>query len=347
MISTDHTAPSLRRCMQGGAALLLGALLLVAPPRVAGATAPPSSPPPAPTSMLVCDEPFHDFGTLAWGGISEHSFTLRNVGTHTVTLLRIHSSCGCLKGTADWTSVAPGETVAVAARMDTTGRAGQTRASLRVQTTARQSPYVLLRSTVEVPAPFDLTPSVVAFGRLRPDAAEERRLVLRGRAESLRPVEVVTDHDRITARIEPGSEAGESVIVVQTVPPLELGALMGAIHIRTDHAIMTALRVPVTGAVGSPIKVVPARLTLQGPTGRTLRRSLLVRPGTLREFAVLEVVPPDGVTADVTPLSDAGCRITLSGLKVERGLIYAPVRIFTSSEELPEIEVPITVLAEP
>lgn len=89
--------------------LLCGLLLTALLPSVASARKP--EPAPEGQACLTIESSVHDFGQVPRrGGDLVHEFTYRNTGTAPLVLLRVFSSCSCLRASYSKRPVAPGAT---------------------------------------------------------------------------------------------------------------------------------------------------------------------------------------------------------------------------------------------
>ncbi|MEW5826144.1 MAG: DUF1573 domain-containing protein [Candidatus Bipolaricaulota bacterium] len=112
------------------------------------------------------------------GSVVTKTFTLRNTGDETLTITRVLASCGCTATTLEKNELAPGETVDLTARVDTTGFSGTVVKTVSVQSNDPVQPSLVLRMTLRIqPSPEapvsaseDETPSALAAAS--PTAAE-------------------------------------------------------------------------------------------------------------------------------------------------------------------------------
>jgi len=79
------------------------------------------------------EESKYDFGSVAQGGIVEHTFKFKNTGTAPLVISNIGVSCGCT--TPDWTRdpVMPGKTGSVTAKFNSTGKMGMQNKVLTIE----------------------------------------------------------------------------------------------------------------------------------------------------------------------------------------------------------------------
>jgi rhodanese-related sulfurtransferase len=77
------------------------------------------------TPVLGVDTVTYDFGSVAEGTVVTHTFVLTNRGDETLTITGTRASCGCTTTALSKSSLAPGESVTLEARVDTSHFGGR------------------------------------------------------------------------------------------------------------------------------------------------------------------------------------------------------------------------------
>jgi hypothetical protein len=186
-------------------------------------------------------EEFHcDFGAVPRGLALVHYFHLTNNTGLRVTLGNVRVSCGCTSARAQQTELAPGQSTAVVAVMDTERFQGPRQVTIFVE--FLQPDFAEVRLVVQANSRDDivLTPPAVAFGEIRkgasPSAAVTVSLfgnsqwrVAGAAAEShyvrttlaALPGSLSQVNYRLTARLRPDTPAGKwfTVVWLQTNDP--------------------------------------------------------------------------------------------------------------------------------
>ena len=96
------------------------------------------------SQSIVFDSTVHDFGTIQEGEIVTALFPFENVGDKAVEILRVLPSCNCTAVLASSKSVSPGATGEIKVTLDSLGRLGRQRHTVRVMTTAKLQSKVSL-----------------------------------------------------------------------------------------------------------------------------------------------------------------------------------------------------------
>lgn len=110
-------------------------LLLIVTLRVAVVAAP----------RISVGTPVYDFGEVLEGIAVVHTFILSNIGDEPLSIERVWTSCGCTTTALAKTNLAPGESVALEAIVDTAGFSGTISKSIYVESNDPVTPKLTLR----------------------------------------------------------------------------------------------------------------------------------------------------------------------------------------------------------
>ena len=85
---------------------------------------------------ITFEEVKYDFGSVAQGGIVDHTFKFKNTGNAPLVISNIGVSCGCT--TPEWTKapVMPGKTGSITAHFNSTGKIGMQNKVLTIESNA-------------------------------------------------------------------------------------------------------------------------------------------------------------------------------------------------------------------
>lgn len=110
--------------------------------------------------------PLFDFGVVTEGVIVARSFVVTNIGDAPLTIRAIRATCGCTATTdLAGTALAPGESVALAVRVDTSGFSGAIAKDVRISSNDPATPEAVLwmLGTVTPLPPYQITPGDVRY----------------------------------------------------------------------------------------------------------------------------------------------------------------------------------------
>jgi len=127
--------------------------------------------------QIQFDEMKYDFGSVAQGGIVEHTFKFKNTGTAPLIISNIGVSCGCT--TPSWTKdpVMPGKTGNVVAKFNSTGKMGMQNKVLTIESNsaAGNAMVSLVGEVKDASAMVDSTPMKAAESAVNMDAADGKQ----------------------------------------------------------------------------------------------------------------------------------------------------------------------------
>ena len=303
----------------------------------------------APAPRIAVDQPVYDFGKQPNNRVIEHTFEIRNTGDVTLEIQGIRSTCGCTVGTLDTDLVAPGDVLPLTARYDLRGRRGAQQSILTVRTSDPHQPDTRLTLIGEAVETLRVQPRRVHFGHL--PAGERTSLAVQ--------IEGVHDQPFELTKAETGT-AHFSIRATETVHPhhyrvtIEVdtsegaGFLRDVAEIHTTHPDGPVIEIALHAQVEGPLRVAPERITLMGGTDRPVTRYVVVRPGSVRDFKITNVTPPqNNIRVNVMDLKEQGYRIQLSNVRATDDLAGQSLKISTTTEAMPHIEIPFEILAVP
>jgi len=219
--ATAHPRAVARRGLFGPLALLPLLPLLLTSAAPAGSAQDPSGgfgPPAIPTKpqpQIEVPESEHSFGTVYQGTVVTHSFTVRNRGTATLRISKVHSNCGCTSSYHD-EEIPPGGEGRVELRIDTADLSGgPQRKNATISSDDPAAPQVTLWMAGEI-VPL-LVPAVMSI-RLNGICEEAKEGRFRFAPGTDRPTEV------LAARLREGRAE------VVSFDPLEGGGI--EVHLR-------------------------------------------------------------------------------------------------------------------
>ena len=160
--------------------------------------------------------------------------------------------------------------------------------------------------------------------------------------------EVATGNPHVTAELTGEPTGKQFTIVVRTLDTLPKGQTHGRIRIDTDSEKNPLLNVPFQYNVVGELAVAPNEIAMVEQADVELTRNVVVRPGTVKEFEVTEVVPPlDVIQSSVRDMAGNGYMIQLKNIPPTMELNGKSLLIRTNAEGMEEISVPFRVVKRP
>lgn len=117
--------------------------------------------------MISVDNPIYAV-TVQSGSLVAHSFVVTNIGDETLVLANVYTSCGCTTADLAKHDLAPGESIAIDAKVNTAGFRGTVTRTISVESNDPTSPTAVLQivmTIAETTAPTiqEISPSDLAL----------------------------------------------------------------------------------------------------------------------------------------------------------------------------------------
>lgn len=331
----------IRTCL---ACLLLPAIM---PSAVRGDAPSTNAAPDAPPSpRIVCAEPEYDFGDRMNTATVLHTFKIRNAGSATLRINKVSASCGCTVATISRKQVPPGETATLRARLNLRGRRGMQKKSIKIKSNDPADPLYRLWMKGTAVIEIGVEPTYVNFGQVTGTNAVTREVRLVSRDPSIEFVTVRGgDEQRISGSITQDANGRKRRLRVVAQPPFEQGFRRTQLTVTTTHPKRPRFTLPVSMLVPQPIVAIPRKLSIRGNYPGGLTRAMLIRPGTVRSFKILDVdLPAEGMSADISPAGRNNYRIIIKGIPTDASVHGKSVVVRTDASQAERISVPIQVL---
>jgi hypothetical protein len=291
-----------------------------------------------------------DFGVSPRGTILVHYFRFTNTTNQPLTLGNPRVSCGCVSAAVSTNRVAPGETAAVIAYMDT-----------RRIPTPNVTKSVLVYVPFLAPAPEEVTlrvqtvarddlmmsPDSLAFGTVKKgQGARVSTKVTFLSDPNWRITEATSTGGYIKAEFKEDSRSG-GLVTYEVTAVLDkdcpAGNWVSDINLKTSSAAVARLRIPVSVTVTASVAASPEAVSFGSvPLGTTPEKKVTLQGGA--PFKILEIKGVDEQLKAVIEKSEASPvhTIVFAANPKSAGGFTRKVEIVTDSKEQPKIIVPVT-----
>jgi len=291
-----------------------------------------------------------DFGISPKGTVLIHYFRFTNTTSQTLNLGSPRVSCGCVSAGVSKNAVAPGETAAVIAYMDTRRiptpnvtksvlvyvpflNAPQEEVTLRVQTVTRDD---LMTS-----------PDTLAFGTVsKGQGGKVSSKVTFLSDPNWQITDATSTGGFVKAEFKLESRIGNTVtyevsaILDKDCP---VGNWTSDLNLKTSNAAVAKLRIPVTVNVSTPFAVSPETIAFGNLSlGTSTEKKLTLQSGT--PFKILEIKGADEQLKVVIEKNDASAihTIILAANPKTTGGFTRTVEIVTDNKDQPRLIIPVT-----
>jgi hypothetical protein len=292
---------------------------------------------------IVCDEPVFDYGTVDASTVVEHTFTIRNEGTLTLEISRVHASCGCTVASISSQSVPPGGESKISSRLSLQGRSGPQQKTIVIDSNDPQTPQMVLTLRGIVGSAINVQPQQIVLPRVAPGSTPTANVILSsGDGAEYAVTAVESTSERLEAKVNAIEDRRTYRVDLALKDPLESGVFNAAVVIRTDHPKRGVIEVPVTFVASREVVVAPREIAFDRPSDEPVSRFVLVRNADGTPVELNGIEPPDPSVHVVTqPFGANGLRVQMSNLVPNREMNGRVLRIHSRFGGT--IDVPIRV----
>lgn len=291
-----------------------------------------------------------DFGTAPRGPVLVHYFRFTNTTKDTLTLGQPRVSCGCTSASVSTSTVAPGESAAVIAQMDTRRfqYAGVTKAvTVYVPFLSPVREEVSLKVQAICRDDLMMSPDTIAFGNVTKGKGAKASTKVTFTSDAnweIKSSKSTGGYVDVEHKLE--SRVGNTVtyeIIATLDKDCPAGNWTADINLETSNAGVAKLRVPVTVNVTAPVAASPEAVQLGTVSvGNAKETQVTLQSGT--PFKILGVKGADdqlGVKVE-SKEAKAVHVITLSAKPNLQGGFVRNVEITTDNKEQPKVVIPIS-----
>jgi hypothetical protein len=325
--------------------LTLGAAALLVAPAAGQALHP----------RAVMPDPVYDAGGVAKGEKISHDFVIRNDGEAPLEISDVRPACGCTVAEFDKV-IAPGETGAVRAVLDTMTFDGPISKAITVFTNDPVNPKLQLSVKADVRPYLFIQPGYARFVQAQQsEPGVVQQIVFTTTFDDLKITEVESPYPFLKVAYREATEEDEprdygvgrqwvlTLTLDYTTAPV--GTLAEYVTLHTNHPNQPVAKLPVSGFVRPMIAVTPTAADFgEIEVDEAQNASMLIRSFATEDVAVTSAetdVP--GVALEVTPIEEGkryGLQVTLSP-EMPKGSFDGTITIRTDSPKAPLIEVPL------
>jgi hypothetical protein len=296
-------------------------------------------------------EKVKDFGTTPRGPVLIHYFRFTNTTGQPLTLGQPRVSCGCVSAAVSKNQVAPGETAAVIAHMDTRRiQTPNTTKSVTVYVPFLAPTYEEVALRVQTVCRDDLvmTPDTLAFGTVKKGQGGTATVRVTFTSDpNWKVTEATSTGGYVKAEAKEEARAGATVTYAVTATldqDCPAGNWTADVYLKTTNPAVATLRVPVTVTVtaAAAVAATPEAVQFGDVTvGTPAEQRVVLKGGS--PFKILEVKGADdqlGVKVD-SDAAKAEHVITLSASPKAAGGFVRSVEIVTDNKDQPRVVIPV------
>ncbi len=169
---------------------LLSLLLVGIGTAVAQLPPPPANPVVVPRGLgeIKFDSTLYDFGDIWDHEKAEHKFRFTNVGSETLVVTDVRSTCGCTVPELLKKQYEPGESGEITVIFNPENRVNSQRKTINVTTDSRSTPRAALTITANVTKVLDIQPRIANLGRVFKGEEKGLKINILGKQEGFKAV---------------------------------------------------------------------------------------------------------------------------------------------------------------
>jgi hypothetical protein len=286
-----------------------------------------------------------DFGSVPHGPMLTHPFRLTNNTGVAVTISHVRVSCGCTSAHALQNELAPGESTAILAQMDTGRFWGIRRVTIYVAFSQPSFEEVSLWVQANSRDEISVTPDSLAFGQVKKGASPTATVSISLMGVESRRVSGVTSESNYVQPTLKTLTASNGEVNYQLTARLRSDTPVGKwytdLWLETNNPSTARVRVPLTVEIQSVLSLSPAAVIMgQIKKGQLTQRKIIIRGA--RPFKIIGVqgIDNEWTVRDNTPDSKPVHVLTVSLDPKTEGDLSRTIKILTDFKEEGTIDLP-------
>jgi hypothetical protein len=286
-----------------------------------------------------------DFGSVPRGPMLTHPFRLTNNTGAPVSISRVRVSCNCTSAHALQNELAPGESTAILAQMDTGRFWGVKRVTIYVQFSEPNFEEVQLWVQANSRDEITVAPDSLAFGQVKKGSSPTATVtvtLLGVNSWSVTGVTSESNYVQATLKHLPGTSGEVNYqLTAKLRSDTPVGKWYTDLWLETNSSLTPRIRVPLTVEVQSVLSLSPGAVIMgQVKKGQPTERKVIVRGA--RPFKITGVQGIDGQWAvrDSTRDSKPVHVLTITLNPNKEGTLNQTLKILTDLKEEGTIDLP-------
>jgi hypothetical protein len=298
------------------------------------------------------EEQGRDFGSVPRGPTLNHPFRLTNQTNQTVHIASVRVSCGCVSAGALRDEIAPGQSTAIVANMDTMRFYGTRTVTIYVQFDRPHWEEVRLWVRANSRDDVSIAPDSIAFGQIRhganPTATVNVSLMGNGQWQIL---ESRGESNYVQTGIKE-IKREDSHVTYQLTARLRsdtpIGKWFSDVWLTTNNPSMPRVRVPLTVEIEPALSINPASVVL-GPvkTGGESERKIIVRGAEPFRITRIEGTDDSWSVQESSPDSKPVHVLTVKLKGTTPGDLTKTLRVLTDLKQEGDVEFQATAQVVP
>ncbi len=301
----------------------------------------PAPPAPAPRAEVSTQE--WNFGVAWQGQPLKQDVVVKNVGTATLEITDVSSTCGCTVPTRPKSPLAPGESSTMSISYDSARRVGKANHTVTLITNDPTQRSIPIKLFGEVKPLYEVEPKEgLTFGQLYQKSSETREVTIVNRyTEPLRlQLKAGQDFGPFDIALQELDAGQRYRLTAATRPPLKVDRYQAMVALSTGFELVPEVKVSLYGFVQPPASVRPNKLFLPRNSVSEMKRvlHLTFAPDYPLELTSVRATH-DAIRVEAEKVSVTGDARGASGTPIYQITVTLPPGEQIPPDSEPEVEI--------
>ena len=290
---------------------------------------------------ILCEEATFDFGSKDSSEIVDHTFVLTNTGSSDLVSTAVRPACGCTAAELTQSTIPPGESAKLSAKLTLAGRNGQVQKPILIESNDPANPALQLVMKGVIGTDFQITPSTMVLRKDSPDAPATASVIVKSmKNENFEITDAKSEGGKLKVRWDKFPDENSYQITANLEERLAAGQYEDKITLETNHPTRKQLEISVIVIVPSPIAVAPLKIVLDSTSIAPVSRTIILKNHTQDGLSIEKIEPPDAsMTTKIETMGKFEARVTLANINPTPALVGKSIRIYLTSGQ--EIQIPL------
>ncbi|MDI6766967.1 MAG: DUF1573 domain-containing protein [Bacteroidota bacterium] len=177
-----------------------------------------------------------DFGETTNFSEVKRIVTIKNIGTDTLIISNVSSSCGCTAALMSNDHIPPSDSAALSITFDAKQFSGKIRKTVTMQTNDTSRLRVEIGFTANVVRYLELSPEYLFLRTVKDSATSQTITIKNVGKETVKFLSVTSSIDELVTNLSNNAvDPGEEVTLSTMIKPTTTGTITGNIEVKTDH----------------------------------------------------------------------------------------------------------------
>jgi hypothetical protein len=296
---------------------------------------------------ILCEEETFDFGSKDSSEIVDHTFVLKNTGNSDLVITAVRPACGCTAAELTQSTIPPGESAKLSAKLTLAGRNGQVQKPILIESNDPANPALQLVMKGVIGTDFQITPSTMVLRKDAPDAPATASVILKSmKNEKLEITDAKSEGGKLKVRWDKFPGENSYQITAYLEERLAAGQYEERITLETNHPTRKQLEISVIVVAPRPIAVAPLKIVLDSSSTAPVSRTIILKNPSKDTLSIDKIETPNpSMSSQSEPMGNFGARVVIGNIQPTSALAGESVKILLSTGQ--SIQIPFEIKEKP